>query len=73
MTPCMMELLAQSQLHGFPITTWSPLGGGSLFTGNDEKSIRLRECLKEMASPKASTLRKQPYHGSDSIQPKYSQ
>ena len=48
--------IAQSQLRGFPITAWSPLGGGSLFTGNDEKSIRLRECLKEIGEPKGFNI-----------------
>lgn len=43
--------IAQSQLLGFPITAWSPLGGGALFTGTDSKSVRLRECLKQIGEP----------------------
>ena len=27
---------------------WSPLGGGSIFTGTDEKSIRVRGALTEV-------------------------
>jgi len=32
-----------------PIMVWSPLGGGSVFTGTDEQSIRLRKVLSEIA------------------------
>ena len=29
---------------------WSPLGGGTVFTGEDPQSLRLRETLGEIAS-----------------------
>ena len=28
---------------------WSPLGGGSVFTGEDEQSVRLRKVCEEIA------------------------
>tara|TARA_Y100000589_G_scaffold327128_2_gene368344 strand:- start:1779 stop:2690 length:912 start_codon:yes stop_codon:yes gene_type:complete len=48
--------IAQSQLYGFPITAWSPLGGGSLFNGTDDKSVRLRQCLEEIGEPKGFNI-----------------
>ena len=48
--------IAQSQLLGFPITAWSPLGGGALFTGMDEKSTRLRSCLQEIGEPRGYSI-----------------
>lgn len=32
-----------------PLMAWSPLGGGSVFNGNDEQSVRLREVISEIA------------------------
>ena len=32
-----------------PLMAWSPLGGGSVFTGADEQSVRLRETIGEIA------------------------
>lgn len=32
-----------------PLMAWSPLGGGSVFTGEDEQSVRLRETIGEIA------------------------
>lgn len=32
-----------------PLMAWSPLGGGSVFKGNDEQSVRLREVISEIA------------------------
>ncbi|MCI8292234.1 MAG: oxidoreductase [Hespellia sp.] len=33
-----------------PLMAWSPLGGGTVFTGEDPQSLRLRETLGEIAS-----------------------
>ena len=32
-----------------PLMAWSPLGGGSVFTGEDEQSVRLRKVCEEIA------------------------
>lgn len=32
-----------------PLMAWSPLGGGSVFKGEDEQSVRLRKVLEEIA------------------------
>lgn len=32
-----------------PLMAWSPLGGGSVFTGEDEQSVRLRNTIGEIA------------------------
>jgi len=48
--------IAQSQLRGFPITAWSPLGGGGLFSGTDERSLRLKSCLEELGSSQSMNL-----------------
>lgn len=33
-----------------PLMSWSPLGGGSMFAGENEQSIRIMKCLEEIAS-----------------------
>ena len=38
-----------AQRLGTGLMAWSPLGGGSVFTGEDEQSVRLREVLSEIA------------------------
>lgn len=35
--------------HGTGMMAWSPLGGGSVFSGQDEQSVRLRNTLTEIA------------------------
>lgn len=35
--------------HRMSLMAWSPLGGGSVFKGQDEKSVRLRSVLQEVA------------------------
>lgn len=35
-----------------PMMAWSPLAGGSIFTGTDEQSIRLRETISAIAEEK---------------------
>lgn len=41
--------LDQCQRLRVPPMAWSPVGGGSLFTGNDERSLRVRNKLQETA------------------------
>jgi predicted oxidoreductase len=41
--------LDQAQRLRVPPMAWSPVGGGSLFTGNDERSVRVRGKLQEVA------------------------
>lgn len=48
--------VAQSQMRGFPLTAWSPLGGGSLFHGQDDRSLRIRSCLEELGRPQNFNL-----------------
>ncbi len=38
-----------AQMNKTALMAWSPLGGGSVFKGEDEQSIRLREVLKTIA------------------------
>lgn len=38
------------------IMAWSPLGGGSVFRGEDEKSLRLRKAVGEIADAHAATM-----------------
>ncbi len=35
--------------RALPLMAWSPLGGGSLFTGQDEQSLRLRSAAEALA------------------------
>jgi predicted oxidoreductase len=37
------------QMLRVPPMAWSPLAGGDIFNANDEKSIRLRECLTKIS------------------------
>ena len=39
-----------AQQYGTGLMAWSPLGGGSVFKGADEQSVRLRTVLEEIAS-----------------------
>lgn len=39
-----------------PLMAWSPLGGGSVFKGQDEQSVRLREVLGEIASAHGTSI-----------------
>ena len=39
-----------AQRYHTGLMAWSPLGGGSVFKGEDEQSIRLREVLEELAA-----------------------
>lgn len=36
-------------MNGMGLMAWSPLGGGSVFKGEDEQSVRLRKVLSEIA------------------------
>lgn len=38
-----------ARLYGTGLMAWSPLGGGSVFKGEDEQSVRLRKVLQEIA------------------------
>ncbi|MBQ8306470.1 MAG: aldo/keto reductase [Blautia sp.] len=38
------------------LMAWSPLGGGSVFTGQDEQSVRLRKTLQEIAGARGTTM-----------------
>lgn len=42
--------------HKTGIMAWSPLGGGSVFAGQDEQSVRLRETLSEIAKAKGVAM-----------------
>lgn len=42
--------------HKTGIMAWSPLGGGSVFAGQDEQSVRLRETLSEIAEAKGVAM-----------------
>lgn len=42
--------------HNMPMMAWSPLGGGSIFTGEDEVSVRLRKVLTEIAETYSSAI-----------------
>lgn len=39
-----------------PLMAWSPLGGGSVFSGEDEQSVRLRGVLGEIAQDHGTTM-----------------
>lgn len=39
-----------------PLMAWSPLGGGSVFKGQDEQSVRLREVLTEIAKEHGTSM-----------------
>lgn len=39
-----------------PLMAWSPLGGGSVFTGEDEQSVRLRNTLSDIAANYNTTI-----------------
>ena len=39
----------QAQKDGIGLMAWSPLGGGSVFKGEDEQSVRLRAVVTEIA------------------------
>lgn len=39
-----------AQQYGTGLMAWSPLGGGSVFKGTDEQSVRLRKELEEIAA-----------------------
>ena len=39
-----------------PLMAWSPLGGGSVFKGEDEQSVRLRAVLTEIAQDHCTTM-----------------
>jgi predicted oxidoreductase len=42
--------------NGMSLMAWSPLGGGSVFKGQDEKSVRLRTILQEIAQAHGTTV-----------------
>lgn len=42
--------------RGMPLMAWSPLGGGSVFKGQDEQSVRLREVLTEIAQEHGTSM-----------------
>lgn len=39
-----------------PLMAWSPLGGGSVFTGEDEQSVRIRNVLGEIAGEHSTSI-----------------
>lgn len=39
-----------------PLMAWSPLGGGSIFKGSDEQSLRLKETLENIAEAHQTTI-----------------
>lgn len=41
---------------GTGIMAWSPLGGGSIFKGEDEKSLRLKETVNEIADAHGTSM-----------------
>ncbi|MDD3174216.1 MAG: aldo/keto reductase [Herbinix sp.] len=43
-------------IRRIPLMAWSPLGGGSIFQNNDEKSERIRTELKEIAEAHNATI-----------------
>jgi predicted oxidoreductase len=47
--------IAQSQKLGFRAMAWSPLGGGRLFNGDDEQSLRVYGVLDSLAQKYDST------------------
>jgi predicted oxidoreductase len=49
MEPFYDGTLDQAQRLRTPPMAWSPVGGGDLFTSNDEKSVRLRAALEKVA------------------------
>ncbi len=44
------------QLHSLYPMAWSPLGGGSVFTGQDEQAIRVREVLERWSNEKGKGI-----------------
>jgi predicted oxidoreductase len=44
------------QLHNLHPMAWSPLGGGSVFTGQDEQAIRVREVLRRWSKEKEKSI-----------------
>ncbi|MCP3030922.1 aldo/keto reductase family oxidoreductase [Halobacillus sp. A1] len=40
--------LNRCQQHGIPPMAWSPLAGGKVFNGEDDKSVRLRDTLHQI-------------------------
>lgn len=43
-------------LRRIPLMAWSPLGGGSIFYGEEEQSVRLRKVLQEIAKEHDTTM-----------------
>lgn len=39
-----------------PLMSWSPLGGGSIFSGQEEQSVRLREILQQIAEEHGTSM-----------------
>ncbi len=44
------------QLHNLYPMAWSPLGGGSVFTGQDEQAVRVREVLERWSDEKGKGM-----------------
>ncbi|MEQ8713134.1 MAG: aldo/keto reductase [Cyclobacteriaceae bacterium] len=44
------------QLHNLYPMAWSPLGGGSVFTGQDEQAVRVREVLERWSNEKSKDI-----------------
>ena len=42
--------------YGTRLMAWSPLGGGSVFRGEDEQSVRLRETISQIADGYGVTM-----------------
>jgi predicted oxidoreductase len=60
-SPLQMRALADGTLEqcvdlGMRPMIWSPLGGGRLFTGQDEQSQRVRAVLQDLAAKHGSTM-----------------
>lgn len=61
LSPLQMQALADGTLEqcvdlGLRPMIWSPLGGGRLFTSTDEKALRVRAVLAELASAQGVSL-----------------
>ncbi len=48
--------IEHAQLHDICPMAWSPLGGGAVFTGEDEKAIRVRKVLEQWSEEKGKSM-----------------
>ncbi len=49
-------ILDDAFIRRIPLMAWSPLGGGSVFTGTDEQAVRLRDVVGQIAKERGTAM-----------------